>query len=250
MRVLAVALLAISALGACALMQEKTLGESLDETSAGTQIKTRLLAAGGVTNYGAADVVVADRLALLVGRVPSEESRVDAERIAWTVSTVDEVANELVVGGRDLLRDINDPWIASRIRARLVADSAITGVNYNIHVFDGVVYLLGFARNPDELAAAADHASRVRGVQKVISYVKMREKGVIPSATAGEPAEPSAPPAEETQEPAPIVAPDRPATQRGAYQDPYAAGATPPPGAESAPPRNPAIESGPIPLVR
>jgi osmotically-inducible protein OsmY len=252
MRVLASPLIAASLLSAgllsgCAVLQEKTIGESIDETSAGTQIKTRLLATGGIPHYGSADVVVVDRLALLVGRVPSEENRAEAERIAWSVGSIDEVANELVVDGRDLLRDINDPWIASQIRARLIADRTVTGINYTLHVYDGVVYLLGFARNQDEMIAAADTASRVRGVKKVISYVKMREKGVSPQMAQAEPPRaPAEPAGADSQPPAPVQAPDREPARRGAYSDPYADSAPPPPGAG----RNETIESGPIPLVR
>ena len=223
-RALSVAMLALTAgLGAagCAVVQERTIGESIDDTSAGTQIETVLFTNGGVSKFGEVDVEVADRLALLVGRVPTEADRVEAERLAWTVNAIDEVANELVVANRDFVRDINDPWIAARVRGRLLGDGSIKGVNYNIHVFDGTVYLLGFAQSEQELRAAAQHASIVRGVKKVVSYVKLRDRIVPPSLSAQAPARDAAP-AEDEQAPAPVVAPDRQPTTRGAYSDPYA----------------------------
>ena len=209
----------------CAVVQERTIGESLDDTSAGTQIETILFANGGVAKFGEVDVEVADRMALLVGRVPAEADKIEAERLAWTVNAIDEVANELVVANRDFVRDINDPWIAARVRGRLLGDGSIKGVNYNIHVFDGTVYLLGFAQNEPELRAAAQHASIVRGVKKVVSYVKLRDRIVPPSLTAQAPVQPAVAPAPTTegeQSPAPVVAPDRQPTTRGAYSDPYA----------------------------
>ena len=243
------ALTATLAVSGCAIVQERTIGESLDDTSAGTQIETVLFANGGVSKFGEVDVEVADRLALLVGRVPTEADRVEAERLAWTVTAVDEVANELVVANRDFVRDINDPWIAARVRGRLLGDGAIKGINYNIHVFDGTVYLLGFAQSEQELRAAAQHASVVRGVKKVVSYVKLRDRIVPPVVSAQAPAQPAASTAamtEDEQTPAPVVAPDRQPTTRGAYGDPYASSQGQQPVASGQPTR---LTGSPLPPV-
>lgn len=244
----ALALTASAVTAGCAVVQERTIGEAIDDTSAGTQIEAVLFANGGVSKFGEVDVEVADRLALLVGRVPTEEDRQEAERLAWTVTSVDEVANELVVANRDFVRDINDPWIAARVRGRLLGDSAIKGVNYNIHVFDGTVYLLGFAQSEPELRAAAQHASVVRGVKKVVSYVKLRDRIVPPSQTAQAPtAPPPQPITQEEQLPAPVVAPERqPATREGAYADPYADTGTQPTAASGQPTR---LTGAPLPPV-
>jgi osmotically-inducible protein OsmY len=226
-------------LGGCFAIQEKTFGESLDEAASGTEIKTKLLTGGGPSRFGEVDVEVADRFVLLSGRVPSLADKAEAERLAWSVSSVDEVANELVVDKFDLGRDINDRWITEQVRARIIADSDIKGVNYNIQVFNGVVYLMGFARSEDELRQAAEHASRVKGVQKVDSYEKMRERGTPPPPAPVQYAEPQARDegpiqiAPAAADPAPIVPPEKPPTTRGQYSDPYAKGATPPPGASS-----------------
>jgi osmotically-inducible protein OsmY len=247
-RLIASVLLGCAALGVggCFVVQEKTFGESLDEATAGTTIKTKLLTNGGPSRFGEVDVEVADRFVLLSGRVPTEADKAEAERIAWTLSTVDEVANELVVDKFNLGRDVNDRWITEQVRARIIADSDIKGVNYNIQVYNGVVYLMGFARTEEELRQAADHASRVKGVQKVVSYVKMRERAE-PEIQYAEPQTRDqapvqiAPPADQA---APIVPPSRPPVTRGEYTDPYAKGAAPPPGASS---NNLGLQSSPLP---
>src|SRR5262249_4144171 len=150
----------------CVFMQDKTLGESLDEATSGTAIKTQLMG-HGIQNFGEVDVEVADHFVLLSGRVPSEADKAEAERLAWTVKSVNEVANELVVGNRDINRDANDFGITQQVRARLLGDKEIKGVNYNVQVNSGVVYLLGLAQSDDELRRAAEHASKVKGVVKV-----------------------------------------------------------------------------------
>jgi osmotically-inducible protein OsmY len=226
---------ALVSLGGCFAVQEKTFGESLDEMTSGTTIKSKLFGAGS-SRFGEVDVEVAGRFVLLSGRVPSEADKAEAERIAWTVSSVDEVANELVIDKFDMGRDVNDRWITEQVRGRIVSDSDVKGVNYNIQVYNGVVYLLGIAKSEDELRRAAEHASKVKGVRKVVSYVKMRDR-VEPVTQAGGQAEfeqaGAVQIAPEVETAAPIVAPDRPPTTRAQYGDPYVAGAAPPPGASN-----------------
>ena len=240
----AFAALAVLSASGCAVVQERTLGESFDDTSTGAQIETLLLSKG-VARFGEVDVQTSDRLVLLAGRVPSDADRVEAERVAWSVDGVDEVANELFVTDRNLGRDLNDNWIAARVRARLVGDGSVKSVNYNVHVFNGVVYLLGFAQSQEELRRAAEHAAVVKGVEKVVSYVKMRERD-MPSNLAGAPPQPApayTAPATETQAPAPLYT--QTATQRGAYSDPYASNAPAPPPAAYQPP--PEVTAGELP---
>ena len=190
------------------------------------------------------DVAVVDRFVLLSGRVANQEDRKEAERIAWTVDSVDEVANEVPIDYWDLGRDVNDAWITEQIRMRLIADNDIKGTNFNIQVHSGTVYLLGLARTEDELRRAAEHASVVSGVKKVVSYVKMRERAWARRRTSAWPprrrATSRASRSRSILRRPPINLRRRRhgRADRGADQspttrslrDPYAPGATPPPG--------------------
>lgn len=257
-RVLACLLLAAPLLGGC--LSDRTLGESLDDGSAATEIKTSLLGAAGFSGrFMEVDVAVVDRFVLLSGRVATEADRKEAERIAWANNAIDEVANELQIEYWDMGRDLSDAWITEQIRARLIADNDIKGTNFNIQVHSGVVYLLGLARTEDELRRAAEHASIVGGVKRVVSYVKMRERGSPPAdiSVAVAPAlnqqgQPVA--IDRTQgainisptsaKPAPIVQPQNQPATRGQYGDPYAPGATPPPGSNG---NTSGLQSSPLP---
>jgi osmotically-inducible protein OsmY len=240
-----VSAVALMSLPGCILMQDKTLGESLDEATSGASIKTQLMG-GGIQKFGEVDVEVADHFVLLSGRVPTEADKAEAEKIAWSVKSVNEVANELIVGNRDINRDMNDFGITQQVRSRLLADEHIKGVNYNVQVNSGVVYLLGLAQTEDELRRAAEQASVVKGVAKVVSYVKIRERGAPIEQAQGEarPAEAPVAIAPPSDQAAPIVPPDRPPTTRSQYTDPYAAGAKPPPGARN---ENLGLQSAPLP---
>ncbi len=168
---------AVAAVGAAgsvgvAAVQDRTMGEAVDDATTSSQIKARLLAEGGL---GEVDVEVANGLVLLSGRVISPEKRVKAEDIAWSVEGTREVANEVKIeapGG--FISNAGDEVITARVRARLIGSSSVKSVNFNVETYDGVVYLMGLARSSDELRAAAEEASKARGVQQVISYIRIR----------------------------------------------------------------------------
>ncbi|MEM6625783.1 MAG: BON domain-containing protein [Pseudomonadota bacterium] len=214
---LAALCLALTALGACAIVQDKTLGQSFDEASASNQIKSRLLAAGA-SRFSEVDVEVTGGLALLSGRVVTPEDRVAAERLAWTVAAIDEIANEIVVAAQPSFSGgVKDEWITARVRSRLVSDARVKSVNFNVETHAGVVYLLGLARSESELAAAAEQASLVSGVEKVVSYVKMRDRHRTEPVNV-QIAQPTAP--------APTPAPSYSNEYSDPYADPYGDGAS------------------------
>ncbi|MEZ5994265.1 MAG: BON domain-containing protein [Hyphomonadaceae bacterium] len=155
-------------------MQDRTIGEGIDDASASEQVKMRLMAADSAA-FGEVDVEVANRNLLLSGTVPTAEHRQAAETIARGARTVENVYNELVVGEpSSVLRSAQDELITAQIRARLTASSDVRAINVNIETFHGNVYLMGLARSDRELRRAAEIASVVGGVRRVVSFMQVR----------------------------------------------------------------------------
>ncbi|WP_300380471.1 BON domain-containing protein [Henriciella sp.] len=156
-----------------AAAQDRTMGEAVDDATTSNEIKAKLLNEGGL---GEVDVEVAQGLVLLSGRVSSPEQRVRAEDLAWSSTRTRDVANEIVIerpGG--FFTNASDELITARVRASLVGSSEVKSVNYNIETYGGVVYLMGIARTQSELNEATRRASIVGGVQRVVSYVRVRD---------------------------------------------------------------------------
>ena len=153
--------------------QDRTMGEAVDDATTSNEIKAKLLNEGGL---GEVDVEVAQGLVLLSGRVSTPEQRVRAEDLAWSSTRTRDVANEIQIerpGG--FLTNASDELITTRVRASLVAAGDVKSINYNIETYGGVVYLMGIARTQAELEEATRRASVVGGVQKVVSYVRVRD---------------------------------------------------------------------------
>jgi len=165
-------------------LQDRTLGEGIDDTTASTEVKSRLLAADS-NGFMQVDVEVAEGNLLLSGSAPTEEHKRTAEMIAHSVRSVHTVYNEIVVGPRrGLGRNANDELISAQIRTRLIASPSVRAINVNIETFDGNVYLMGLARTDQELQRAAEIASTTPGVRRVVSFMQVRARGLPTYAQA------------------------------------------------------------------
>ena len=166
-------------------VQDRTIGEGIDDAAASQEIKTRLIAADA-SAFAEVDVEVAGRAVLLSGAAPTEEHRRAAETIAYGVRSVDRVYNEISIGPRSgIVRSAEDEFITAQVRARLIASSHVRALNVNIETYHGVVYLMGTARSQAELRRAAEIASYVSGVERVVSFMRLLETPTAPPAYAG-----------------------------------------------------------------
>lgn len=186
-------LLVAMAIGACALQsgcaavsgvtaatvgaatgQDRSVGRSIDDASAATEVRRRLNAFDRHA-YTHVDVEVAQGQLLLAGVTPRQEDKDFAERIAWKVRNVEAVSNQIVVGATPgMVRSSQDNFISAQVRSKLMSDAEIKAVNFNVQTQQGVVYLMGLARSDEEHQRAAEAASLVRGVERVVSYVVVR----------------------------------------------------------------------------
>ncbi len=162
--------------GAMAL-QDRTLGESLDDSIASNEVKARLLATDA-QGFAQVDVEVAAGNLLLSGAAPSDAHKQTAELVARNVRSIHNVYNEIVVGpSRSFGRNASDEWITAQIRTRFTASRNVRSININIETFEGSVYLMGLARTDAELQRAAEIASTTPGVRRVVSFMQVRARG-------------------------------------------------------------------------
>lgn len=155
-------------------MQDRTIGEGIDDAVASQEVKTRLMAADA-SAFREVDVEVAEGSVLLSGAAPTEGHRQMAETIARSIPTLHNVYNEVVVGPpSSFMRSASDDLITAQIRTRLTASPNVHAINVNIETYHGNVYLMGTARTQQELERAAEIASRTSGVQRVVSFMRLR----------------------------------------------------------------------------
>lgn len=170
---------------------ERNFARSLNDVSAGRVIKARMSRVAE-HDLGDVDVEVAEGIVVLTGNVSTMEERLEAERVAWSAPNVTQVGNEIGINGNpSFMRKTKDTVLDSRIRARLIADKSVKGRNVNTEVHNGVVYLLGVARTPQELERIAQIAASTKGTLEVISYMKLAEPTISPASLNAQPTAPT-----------------------------------------------------------
>lgn len=113
--------------------------------------------------------------AMLTGRVPTEEMRAEAVRLAWSVTDVKDVYNEMHVSESPLSDMANDSWITTQLKSKMTVDSKILAINFSIETVGGVIYLIGIAQDQAEVDQIMNHARSIKYVKKVVSHIRIKE---------------------------------------------------------------------------
>ncbi len=163
-----------------ATAKDRTFGNTVDDITISARIRKDFVSKGFKKLYTKITVEVVESRVLLTGEVESEEDIISAVDIAWSAYGVKEVINELKVSEEsnkfDTAQYAKDTWITGRIKASTFFKRDIKFVNYTVVTMRNIVYLFGIARTEDELGMVTDIASSVAGVEKVVSYVRLKEE--------------------------------------------------------------------------
>ena len=147
----------------------RSVGAVVDDNSIETTIKVNFNAADELLKNSHINVVSFNGTVLLVGQVPSRDTKNLATRLARTTSTrVKEVYNELeVAGSTTFLSRSNDAWLSAKIKTLMLTDSDVSGRRTKVVTENGVVYLMGLLTQ-EEANTAVELVSNTRGVTKVV----------------------------------------------------------------------------------
>lgn len=120
------------------------------------------------------DLTVNEGRVLITGQARDQEQKLNATRLCWEVDGVKEVINEASVEGSTTISTYaKDLWITTKLRTFMLFDGDIAGRNYTIDTVKKVVYLMGYARNQQELDRVTTQASTIDGVERVVSYARV-----------------------------------------------------------------------------
>jgi osmotically-inducible protein OsmY len=162
--------------GAVVVAQERSVGNAVDDAGVLLKIKNKYAEEDYKDLLANVEIKVVEGRVLLTGNVDKPESQVEAVRLAWLVSGVKEVINEVQINNQaGFANYARDVWISAQIKSRLLITRDIRSVNYSIITVDQVVYLMGIAQDQTELNRVTNVASTTQYVQRVVSYVRMKD---------------------------------------------------------------------------
>lgn len=173
-----------AAVGATVVAQERSVGDTIDDSIIQADIAGRM-ADFDRTAFRKVGIEVVEGRVLLTGFVPAPRNRVDAARIAWRADGANEVINEIEIRDKSTIADAaRDLRITAQLRSRLIFDSDVRSINYTVDTVNGTVYLMGIAQNQREIDRVVGHARSIDYVRRVVPHVRIKpaESGVTSAA--------------------------------------------------------------------
>lgn len=170
------AAIGVGAKTGAAAVEERSLSTSIDDFRIRTEI-SRLWLARNSEMFRRATLNISEGRVMLTGIMPTTQMHNDALQATWQVPGVREVYDHIVVRAPEdegNSSSTNDAWIQQKLKSRLLTDSEITSINYEIDVTDAVVYLLGIAQDQAELNRVVGHARDISGVRRVVPHIILK----------------------------------------------------------------------------
>jgi hyperosmotically inducible protein len=181
---------------------DRTLGQIIDDATITTRIKTALLADnevnglrinvdtldGNVVLTGAAEsdaqIHHAGELAAHVEGVQSVDNRISlwkaedsGPRIVVRAQIEDNAASDKQAGRRTAGEVIDDAWINIRVKATLLRDEKIPGLQINVDTLNKVVTLTGRLGSAEQAQKAVRLATAINGVKSVNDKLQVAGEG-------------------------------------------------------------------------
>jgi len=156
--------------------QERSIKDFAIDLKLELQLQEKLFRASKDKLFSNVDVIIIEQRVMLIGNVESQELRDLATKISWEVSPkIKDVLNELAVGKKStLLSEARDARISLTLSGLLIGDASISDINFSHSVSQQVLFLIGIAKNDDELNQVIHHARTVKGVRKVVSHIILK----------------------------------------------------------------------------
>jgi len=155
--------------------QERSAGNAVDDAGILLKIKNLYVNQEDKDMFLNVEVKVVEGRVLLTGNVDKPDSQIEAVKLAWQVDGVKEVINEVQISDKSGFWNYSkDAWISAQIRARLVFGKEIKSINYSVITVNQVVYIMGIAQSQEELNRVSNVASTTSYVQRVVSYVRLK----------------------------------------------------------------------------
>ena len=163
-----VAVGAAGAMAAKVANDRRTVGTQLDDQNADSAVAYQWSKSDALKEQANLQVDVYNGVALLTGQAPSQALLDEAVNRAQEVAYLKKIHNQIRIAQPiGAGTQANDIWLASKVRAKIVADERVPALQVKVVVQDSEVFLMGRLSNV-EATAAVDIARNITGVARVV----------------------------------------------------------------------------------
>lgn len=159
--------------GGYAIRNEKGIGGKISDVELTVKVDDAL---GKLSHKLKKDIfyVVKNGDVLIVGSVPSNESKCSILETIKSIKNVHDVYDEMKIGESYSFVDAcSDNLMIADFNARTVINNDTKSLNYKILVYKFNIYLVGTVNSEKELDSVIAIAKSLVGVKKIISYIKI-----------------------------------------------------------------------------
>ena len=131
-------------------------------------------------------VVSMNRIALVVGQAPNEETRTQIRDIVTNQENVRRVINQVKIAPKiSLVQQSKDAWTTTKVKSALlqIQTPGFSSLDIKVVTEDEVVYLLGLVTK-ENAALAIEAARNISGVKQVVQAFEFIEPGPAPVKSA------------------------------------------------------------------
>lgn len=166
-----------TAAGGFLAVREKSVKKTGSDVSIASKLGSEFVAKGLKNPGNSVDITVNEGRVLLTGIVRDAQKAKLASELAWKVSGVKEVIDEIQlrdgdsIKGKDITTSFSDYRITWTIETKLLFGKSISSVNFKVTTVARTVYILGVAQDNTEMQKVIALASKVRGVEKVVNHI-------------------------------------------------------------------------------
>ena len=150
----------------------RTTGTQIDDETLEFKVENAVEKDAQIKAEGRVNAVSYNGRVLLIGQVPNRDVKDTATALAKGVEGVNEVYNELTVSPKISFAQISkDSWLTTQVKSKMFVDGRVKATDVKVISENGEVFLLGNVTQ-SQANAAADIASKISGVKKVIKVFK------------------------------------------------------------------------------
>lgn len=150
----------------------RTTGTQIDDETFEFKVENAVEKDAQIKAEGRVNAVSYNGRVLLIGQVPNSDVKDTATALAKGVEGVNEVYNELTVSPKISFAQISkDSWLTTQVKSNMFVDGRVKATDVKVISENGEVFLLGNVTQ-SQANAAADIASKISGVKKVIKVFK------------------------------------------------------------------------------
>jgi hyperosmotically inducible protein len=159
--------------GYAAGTDERTLDRMMDDSTITSHIKNEMIKDETV-KARKIDVDTVRGHVTLTGVVETKAESRRAMEIARSVNGVKSVKNNLQIGKKTWTEAVNDNYLVSKIKSKLIVEPEIRSLNIDVDVHRGVVTLTGIVQSWDQKKRAIEIARNTDGALRVVDNLKLR----------------------------------------------------------------------------